>query len=113
MGGRSSGDGISVTARIDGTINEVTLLNNITTNNGIFGVDVDDTSALGSILSAQLTRNSVFNNASRDVRVDLDGGELNAENNYWGTAAGLLPAEVLLQDGSTIDADPFLTSDPN
>ena len=77
------------------------------------GVEVRDTSITGSIGSVGLTENSIFNNTLAEIRVDLDGGELSAENNFFGSAAGLLPAEVLLEEGSTIDADPFLTSDPN
>ena len=99
---------------VDGAIAGDVLLSGNSINNNMFhGVEVRDTSITGSIGSVGLTENSIFNNTLAEIRVDLDGGELSAENNFFGSAAGLLPAEVLLEEGSTIDADPFLTSDPN
>lgn len=55
---------------------------------------------------------SIFGNTGTDLRVDLDGGELKAENNWWGDAAGLQPARVTLGSGSTVDSTPFLTTAP-
>lgn len=56
--------------------------------------------------------NSIFNNTGTEMRVDLDGETLKAENNWWGVAGGLAPGERTLEDFSDIDADPFLTSAP-
>ena len=57
--------------------------------------------------------NRIYGNGGPDLRVDLDGGQLKAENNWWGNAAGLLPGRVTLDaGGNTVDADPFLAADP-
>ena len=102
----------------NGSIN-VSYSNNIATNSMAHGLFIDDRSTLninvdlGGGTLGSIGNNSILNNTLEEIRVDLDGGELSAENNFFGSAAGLLPAEVLLQDGSTIDADPFLISDPN
>jgi len=113
-------DGIRLFSVSNGNIDTVIFNENIISNNVQSGIVIDDDSAVGSInidlgggVLGSIANNSIFNNTLEEIRIDLDGGELSAENNFFGTAAGLLPAEVLLQDGSTIDADPFLTSDPN
>ena len=107
------GTGVGVIASNEANIGQVVLNGNLLTSAIINGVSIVDNSAVGSIDSISLSQNSIFNNTLEEIRVDLDGGELSAENNFFGSAAGLLPAEILLEDGSTIDADPFLTSDPN
>jgi len=57
--------------------------------------------------------NRIYGNTGTDLRVDLDGGQLKAENNWWGDAAGLLPDRVTLDaGGNTVDAVPFLAADP-
>ncbi len=56
--------------------------------------------------------NSIFNNTGVEMRVDVDGETLNAENNWWGVATGLAVGERTLEDFSDIDFDPFLTSAP-
>lgn len=57
-------------------------------------------------------QNRIFNNG-KDVLVDLDGLELKAQNNYWGSVTGLdQGADASFEDLSTIDASLFLTADP-
>ncbi|MDD3020831.1 MAG: inverse autotransporter beta domain-containing protein [Alphaproteobacteria bacterium] len=73
---------------------------------GLFAVD------LGGGIFGSAGYNRIFGNTGTDLRVDLDGLELKAENNWWGNAAGLLPARVTLDAGSTVDTNPWLTSDP-
>ena len=51
-------------------------------------------------------------NASFELTIDYDGNEVSAENNFWGNATGLTPADVNAIDGS-VDANPFLNIDPN
>lgn len=113
-------DGVEVIAQLTGDIEQGVFQNNILSNNSQYGINIREISALstfipdlgGGILGS-VGGNSIFNNTLEEVRVDLSGDELKAENNYFGTVTGLLAAEILLIDGSTIDADPFLTSDPN
>ena len=114
----SNSSNVSFNAENNGQV-IASLSQNIIVNNNETGVRILDNSTaslnidLGGGSLGSIGHNSIFNNTLEEIRVDLDGDELSAENNYWGTAAGLLPAEVLLEDGSTIDASPFLTSDPN
>jgi hypothetical protein len=73
---------------------------------GIFDVDFG-----GGLLGSQ--GGNVFeNNVAGIITVDLNGGELKAENNYWGLPTGLLLTDVNLDVGSTIDSDPFLIQQP-
>ncbi len=104
-------DGISLLAEENGNISQVAIENNTLILNVEHGLNFADESVAGGILNRNVQQNRIFSNTLEEVRVDLDGGELNAENNWWGTASGLLPAEVDLVDG-TIDSTPFLTSDP-
>lgn len=88
------------------------------TGNTSNGVYVDDDTAgaftvdLGGGSLGSTGGNRIYGNTGTDLRVDLDGGELKAENNWWGNAAGLLPARVTLDAGSTVDSAPFLAADP-
>ncbi|HPQ50529.1 MAG TPA: right-handed parallel beta-helix repeat-containing protein [Alphaproteobacteria bacterium] len=92
--------------------------NTMTYNSG-YGAYIDDdstiamTADLGGGGLSSTGNNSIFANTLQDIRVDLNGAELKAENNWWGTAAGLQTIERTLDVGSTIDSDPFLTADPN
>ena len=91
---------------------------NTSNGNTVHGVFIDDDSSLASTVDlgggvlGSTGNNRIFGNNSTEIRVDLDGGNLMAEGNWWGNPAGLLPAEVTLDAGSTIDADPFLIVDP-
>jgi hypothetical protein len=94
------------------------IYNNLISNNGGTGVLINDdtTSAfmvdLGGGSLGSTGGNQIFDNIGRDINVDLDGGVLKAEGNWWGTPTGLSVDEITLSDGSTIDADPFLTTAP-
>jgi len=107
-------------ARNNGSINAAKFENNISANNSSRGFMVDDNSVTGSIIAdlgggvlGSTGGNSIYNNTGEELLVDLDGGELKAENNWWGSAGGLAPAELDLQDASTADTTPFLTADPD
>jgi hypothetical protein len=82
------------------------------------GVYIDDDSSeswaidLGGGALGSTGGNSIFGNTGTDIRVDLDGEELKAENNWWGVSNGLAGGDLTLEVGSTIDTDPFLTSAP-
>lgn len=88
------------------------------TGNASHGVYInDDTTGsfavdLGGGTLGSTGDNRIFGNTATDIRVDLDNAELKAENNWWGNAAGLLPARRTLEGTSTIDAAPFLSTDP-
>ncbi len=85
------------------------------TQNGVF-VDDDTVGAftadLGGGALGSAGNNRIFGNTGTDIRVDLDGGELKAENNWWGVGTGLAGGETTLDAASTIDAAPFLAADP-
>ncbi len=86
------------------------------TTNGVY-VDDDTTGAftadLGGGVLGSAGDNRIYGNTGTEARVDLDGGQLKAENNWWGVNTGLAGGEVTLDaGGNTIDAVPFLTSDP-
>lgn len=103
---------------LDSTTATVSLSGNTTTQNTDHGVFFDDdstgaiTADLGGGGLNSTGNNIIHNNNLTDIRVDLDGAELKAEGNWWGIDTGLSVGEVLLEDGSTIDADPELTSAP-
>lgn len=111
-------NGLYVNATDTSQINSATVQDITATGNALNGVFIDDdTTGIfnvdlggGSLGSVGLSR--IYSNTSQDIRVDLDGLQLKAENNWWGNIAGLLPARVTLDAGSTIDATPALTSDP-
>jgi hypothetical protein len=110
-------NGLRILANSNGQIDNVKMNTVITTGNTQHGVHIDDDTtgtfnvdmggAFGSVGGS-----SIFGNTGTDLRVDLDGGELKAENNWWGDAAGLQPARVTLGSGSTVDSTPFLTTAP-
>ncbi|MDP2206539.1 MAG: right-handed parallel beta-helix repeat-containing protein [Alphaproteobacteria bacterium] len=89
------------------------------TGNLFHGIYIDDDTTgnfvadLGGGVLGSIGQNRIFGNTGRDLRVDLDGLQLKAENNWWGTSAGLLAAQLQLDAGSTVDTAPFLAADPN
>ncbi len=99
-------------------LQNISASNNIVRDNNQYGVYVDDDSTLsqnidfggGALGSAG--GNSIYNNVNSDIAIDLDGDNLMAEGNWWGSATGLSAFKTTLQAGSTIDADPFLTEAP-
>lgn len=86
------------------------------TSNGVF-IDDDTTSAyyvdMGGGTLGGTGNNRIYSNTGTEIRVDLDGGQLKAENNWWGVGTGLAGGETTLDAASTIDANPFLAADPN
>ena len=56
--------------------------------------------------------NAIYNNDGVELEIDIDGGTLKAQNNYWGSASGLDAGEFTSNDGSTIDASQYLTTRP-
>lgn len=86
-----------------------TATGNSTTTNGV-GLYMLDQGA-GSVNAGFSGNNRSFGNTTFDLQLDLDGAQQSAENNWWGNAAGLLPGRVNLVDG-TVDATPYLTTDP-
>lgn len=91
---------------------------NTVTGSAINGFVIDDDSAqtitvdLGGGALGSTGGNAFFSNTGAEISVDLDGGELKAENNFWGSATGLAGGETVLNDASSIDSDPFLSEAP-
>lgn len=112
--------GLAITSGAGGNgILSASIESSTATANGSNGVLIDDdttgafTADLGGGALGSTGANRIYGNTGTDLRVDLDGGQLKAENNWWGDAAGLLPARVTLDaGGNTVDADPFLAADP-
>jgi hypothetical protein len=105
------GAGTSIMSGVN--IHDVTSTAN--TTNGVY-VD-DDTTAgfvvdMGGGALGSTGNNRIFSNTGTELRVDLDGGELKAENNWWGVGTGLAGGEITLEVGSTVDSTPFLAADP-
>lgn len=95
------------------------ILNAITaTGNTLNGVFVDDDTTgtynvdMGGGVLGGTGGSSIHSNTGTDLRVDLDGGALKAENNWWGDPAGLQPARRTLDAASTVDSTPFLGAAP-
>lgn len=88
------------------------------TGNGTNGIYIDDETTasfvadLGGGSLGSTGANRIFGNTGTDLRLDLDGLELKAENNWWGSAAGLLPGQLALEVGSGVDFAPWLVADP-
>ncbi len=88
-------------------------------NNGAYGINIQNSGTgvmnvdLGGGALGSTAQNRVFNNTTNALRVDLNGGHLLAQQNWWGAASGLnVGSDVFLADG-TIDASNHLTVDPN
>ena len=111
-------DGIYIQGNGTGTLSS-SLYHNTATNNGGNGVFIDDDTTaafvadLGGGSLNSMGSNRIYGNTTKDIRVDLDGGQLKAENNWWGVNTGLnTGTRATLDVSSTIDATPFLTADP-
>ncbi|HNS44531.1 MAG TPA: right-handed parallel beta-helix repeat-containing protein [Alphaproteobacteria bacterium] len=91
---------------------------NTVTGNSNYGVFVDDDSTVAATVDmgggalSSTGNNRIFGNSAQEIRVDLNGNDLKAENNWWGTSTGLSVRETTLDVGSTIDTHPHLTTDP-
>jgi len=110
--------GVLVYALNSGVITAATLDSVTATGNQQHGIFIDDDTTaafnidLGGGALGSLGNNSIYGNVGADLRVDLDGGELAAQNNWWGDATGLDPANVTLDGGSTVDTSNFLSVAP-
>jgi hypothetical protein len=88
------------------------------TGNGQNGIRFDDDHTAQMIVDmgggtlGSTGGNTISGNTQPGVRVDLDGATLDAQYNWWGTAAGPLGGDTLLEDASGIDTSGFLTTAP-
>lgn len=85
------------------------------TSNGVYiGDDTTGTYNvdLGGGTLGSTGNNRIFSNTGTELRVDLDGGQLKAENNWWGINTGLAGGEITPVSASTVDSVPFLATDP-
>jgi len=105
--------GVDENASLSASVNK-----NLITLNDRHGINIYDSSTgsntidLGGGTFGAEGQNRIYDNADEEIRVDLDGAELKAENNYWGSNSGLTPSETSLIDASSIDFTPFLTETP-
>ena len=110
--------GIYVSANNTSSITNVALASNTATANTTNGVYIDDDTTgafyvdMGGGTLGSTGHNEIFGNTGTELRVDLDGNELKAENNWWGVGTGLAGGETTLEAGSTVDANPYLAADP-
>ena len=58
-------------------------------------------------------QNQIFDNDQQEIQMGINNETLSAENNWWGTPAGLQGSETTLFSGSQIDATPFLKTKPS
>jgi hypothetical protein len=94
-------------------------LNNVTSSanydNGVY-INDDTTSSftvdMGGGTLGSTGGNRIFNNYLQEMRLDYDGANMFANNNWWGNSLGLITTERTLEVSSTIDTTGFLTSDP-
>ena len=94
----STRDTRSAALRFEGNIHNVTLSNNLISNNISRGIRIDNKSAPGPNYNFDITNNNIYGNAnSTGQGVNRDGlyvdagqfdDELNATNNWWGSASG-------------------------
>jgi hypothetical protein len=110
--------GIYIQASATGILSGVNIYDNTSTGNTINGIFLDDDTTnayvvdLGGGALGGTGNNRIFGNTGVELRIDLDGGEVKAENNWWGVGTGLAGGEVTLEGGSTVDSTPFLAADP-
>jgi predicted RNA-binding protein YlxR (DUF448 family) len=114
----ANGRGLYANATYNADIAGISVSNFTATGNAANGVYFDDDTAgafvvdMGGGTLGSTANNRFFGNTGTEIRLDLDGGILRAQSNWWGTAAGLLPAEYTLEVGSTIDSTNHLSADP-
>lgn len=95
------------------TIDTINAGHNVITGNGGDGIGLDnnggtfDNVNFGNATAGTQGNNSIFGNTGFDIRNNSGIDNLTAENNFWGAG----PATT---DGAnTVDAEPYLTVDPN
>ncbi|MCE7887660.1 MAG: hypothetical protein DYH13_09205 [Alphaproteobacteria bacterium PRO2] len=110
--------GVYLQATNTSTVSGINIHNITSTGNGASGIYFDDDTInpyvvdMGGGALGSTGNNRIFDNTGAELRVDLDGGELKAENNWWGVGTGLAGGEVTLEVNSTVDSTPFLATDP-
>jgi hypothetical protein len=108
--------GIYIVSSGNSTLN-TSILNSTSTGNTGNGLYIDDDTTgayivdVGGGTLGSTGNNRIFSNTGTEVRLDFDNGEIKAENNWWGNAAGLQAGELTTEAG-TIDTTPFLAADP-
>ena len=109
LGNLSTGGGLFV--KVEGN----TIANN--TQDGFsainFGGDTLENFDFGGGTQGSLGLNRIYGNGDDDIDLNINPATtITAENNWWGVGTGLNPVNTNLTNGN-IDADPFLTADPN
>lgn len=113
----NAASGVYVHASGAGQIGAASLSHVTARANGTNGVFIDDDTAgpfvvdLGGGGLGSAGGNRILENTGTDLRVDLDGLQLSAKDNWWGNPAGLLPGRVTLDEGSSVDTTPWRTED--
>jgi hypothetical protein len=102
-------DDTSVTSSLSGNVVTGNTNNGVRINDDSTGTIVAD---FGGGMFGSVGQNSVFGNGYQELRVDLDGANLDAQNNWWGSVTGLAGGELTLDDASTADTSNFLTFAP-
>ena len=119
MGSTSSG-----TVRLFGGNSNIAILNN-TLLNGLRGIRIDDTFAIGINTAITAHQNCIQGNTTAGMEVEPGGyplsPQLNAENNWWGHPTG--PNEIprnptglgdkIIDLQQNVDFDPWLMAPPN
>lgn len=89
----------------------ISLLDNVITSNQADGVELSDAAGGGSIDAdfgggsfASTGQNNIFGNANNEINADLDGGNLSAQNNFWGGGA---LTDTTGADAGNIDSSGF------
>jgi hypothetical protein len=109
-------DGIRLQGNNSGPLT-ASLTNSNFTGNAQYGVYVDDDTSgtwvldLGGGTLGGTGGNRIFGNTLEDIFVDMDGGQLKAQSNWWGQSGGPLGADVVLNSG-TLDSTNPLATDP-
>jgi hypothetical protein len=110
--------GLAIDAQTSSVMSNISVFSNNLTANTVYGIQVNDDTAgtflvdLGGGTLNSIGQNRIFGNTNSDIRVDVDGGQLKAQNNWWGVNTGLPGGKVSYEDASTIDSTAFLTTDP-
>ena len=95
-----------------------TLVEGNTITNNLDGILITDTGA-GSVVTdfgngalGSIGNNRIFDNTGFDLSLDGDGVSIGSENNWWGSSNGISNNDINLVDGTSVDTNPFLLSDP-
>lgn len=114
-----SGTGVFINSATLSTL-EVKIQNSIMTGNNAENLYINNDNAgtpfkvdLGGGTLGSTGNNSIYGTTSGgdDLFLDINGETLSAENNWWGSGAGIGSITVNYNNG-TIDSTPFLTSAP-